>query len=213
MFTELQENFVGFESFFELNSWHSSYVRQTWMAQLILAKFLCGELSSFYPRGFCYSYAYMHIWFYRFCKRVTCFCTRLIFRKHLELLFMFSTGFIQFLLFYLPVTFFVDSFDAISINMQEILSVNPSANVVLSLETLMSIISTEWPILVELIGPVNPVIIFSSQMNLLRELKLMSAIFHQISIFSSNDRSSKTMKKVFYFIEKALFVVEIFKLL
>ena len=130
MFTELQENFVGFESFFELNSWHSSYVRQTWMAQLILAKFLCGELSSFYPRGFCYSYAYMHIWFYRFCKRVTCFCTRLIFRKHLELLFMFLTGFIQFLLFYLPVTFFVDSFDAISINMQEILSVNPSANVV-----------------------------------------------------------------------------------
>ena len=114
-------NFVGFESFFELNSWHSSYVRQTWMAQLILAKFLCGELSSFYPRGFCYSYAYMHIWFYRFCKRVTCFCTRLIFRKHLELLFMFSTGFIQFLLFYLPVTFFADSFDAISINMQEIL--------------------------------------------------------------------------------------------
>ena len=44
-------------------------------------------------------------------------------------------------------------------------------------------------------------------------LKLVSAIFHQIFIFSSNDRSSKTMKMVFYFIEKALFVLEIFKFL
>ena len=42
-------------------------------------------------------------------------------------------------------------------------------------------------------------------------LKLVSAIFHQISIFSSNERPSKTMKNVFYFIKKALFVLEIFK--
>ena len=175
-------------------------------------QFLCGELSSFYPRGFCYSYAYMHIWFYRFCKRVTCFCTRLIFRKHLELLFMFSTGFIQFLLFYLPVTFFVDSFDAISINMQEILSVNPSANVVVfgdfnvhHKHWMTYSGRTDWPS--------KSCHNFFISNELTQKLKLMSAIFHQISIFSSNDRSSKTMKKVFYFIEKALFVVEIFKLL
>ena len=44
-------------------------------------------------------------------------------------------------------------------------------------------------------------------------LKLMSAIFYQIFIFSSSDRSSKTMKNVFYFILKALFVLKIFKFL
>ena len=42
-------------------------------------------------------------------------------------------------------------------------------------------------------------------------LKLVSAIFYKIFISSSNDRPSKTMKNVFYFIEKALFVLEIFK--
>ena len=31
-------------------------------------------------------------------------------------------------------------------------------------------------------------------------LKLVSAIFYQIFVFSSNDRPSKTMKNVFYFI-------------
>ena len=44
-------------------------------------------------------------------------------------------------------------------------------------------------------------------------LKLLSAIFYQIFIFSSSDRPSKTMKNVFYFILKALFVLEIFKFL
>ena len=44
-------------------------------------------------------------------------------------------------------------------------------------------------------------------------LKLGSAIFYQIFIFSSNDSPLKTMKIVFYFISKALFVLEIFKLL
>ena len=44
-------------------------------------------------------------------------------------------------------------------------------------------------------------------------LKLVSAIFYQILIFSSNDSPSITMKNVFYFIEKALFVLEIFKFL
>ena len=44
-------------------------------------------------------------------------------------------------------------------------------------------------------------------------LKLVSAIFYQIFICSSSDRLSKTMKNVFYFILKALFVLEIFKFL
>ena len=44
-------------------------------------------------------------------------------------------------------------------------------------------------------------------------LKLVSAIFNQIFIFSSSDRPSKTMKNDFYFILKALFVLEIFKFL
>ena len=44
-------------------------------------------------------------------------------------------------------------------------------------------------------------------------LKLVSAIFSQIFIFSSNDRPSETMKNVFYFTEKALFVLEILKFL
>ena len=44
-------------------------------------------------------------------------------------------------------------------------------------------------------------------------LKLMSATFCQVFVSSSNDRPSKTMKNVFYFIEKALFVLEIFKFL
>ena len=43
-------------------------------------------------------------------------------------------------------------------------------------------------------------------------LKLVSAIFCQIFIFSPNDSPSKTIKNV-YFIEKALLVLEIFKFL
>ena len=46
-----------------------------------------------------------------------------------------------------------------------------------------------------------------------KNLKLLLAIFYQIFIFSPNDSPLKTMKNVFYFIEKALFVLEIFKFL
>ena len=42
-------------------------------------------------------------------------------------------------------------------------------------------------------------------------LKLVSAFFYRIFIFSPNDSASKTMKNVFYFIEKALFVLKIFQ--
>ena len=46
-----------------------------------------------------------------------------------------------------------------------------------------------------------------------KTLNLVSAIFYQIFVFPPNDSPSKTMKYVFYFIKKALFVLEIFKLL
>ena len=44
-------------------------------------------------------------------------------------------------------------------------------------------------------------------------LKLVSAISYEIFIFSPNDSPSKTIKNVFHFIEKALFILEIFKFL
>ena len=44
-------------------------------------------------------------------------------------------------------------------------------------------------------------------------LKLVSAIFFTNFYFSPNVSSSKSMKYVFYFIQKALFVLEIFKYL
>ena len=44
-------------------------------------------------------------------------------------------------------------------------------------------------------------------------LKLVSAIFIQIFNFSPNDSLSKTMKNIFYFIQKALSVLEIFRFL
>ena len=48
---------------------------------------------------------------------------------------------------------------------------------------------------------------------LLQKLKLVSAIFYQIFIFSPNDSPLKIMKNAFYFIKKALFVLEIFEFL
>ena len=56
--------------------------------------------------------------------------------------------------------------DSISSNIDEVLSINLSAVFVFG--TLTSIIRTGLPILVELIDPVNSVIIFLSQMTLLR---------------------------------------------
>ena len=64
-------------------------------------------------------------------------------------------------------------FDPTSSKIDEGLSINPSANV-LSLQTLVSIIRTGSPILVELTNLVNSVIIFLSQMTLLRWLTFLS---------------------------------------
>ena len=50
-------------------------------------------------------------------------------------------------------------------------------------------------------------------MNFRECLNLVSAIFYRFFAFPPNDSPSKTMKSVFYFIKKALFVLEIFKLL
>ena len=44
-------------------------------------------------------------------------------------------------------------------------------------------------------------------------LKLVSTIFIKFLFFSPNDSPSKTMKNVFYFILKTLFVLKIFKFL
>ena len=49
--------------------------------------------------------------------------------------------------------------------------------------------------------------------NLAKKLKLVSTIFYQFFIFSPHDILSKTIKNVFYLIEKALFVLKIFKFL
>ena len=46
-----------------------------------------------------------------------------------------------------------------------------------------------------------------------RKLKLVSAVFYQIFIFSPNDSLSKTIKNVFYLIWKAFFVLRTFKFL
>ena len=75
---------------------------------------------------------------------------------------MFSTGFTSLkVLLLFPLS-----------NIDEVLSINPSANV-LSLETLTSIIRTGLPILVELIELVNSVIIFLSQLTLLKGLTFL----------------------------------------
>ena len=63
-------------------------------------------------------------------------------------------------------------FDSISSNIDEVLSINPSVNVFV-FGDLISIIRTGLPILVELIDLVNCVIIFLSQMTLLRWLKFL----------------------------------------
>ena len=71
-----------------------------------------------------------------------------------------------------PFTSLCTVFDSISCNIDEVLSINPSA-LCLSLETLTSIMRTGLPILLELIDLVNSVIIFLSQTNLFRWLTFL----------------------------------------
>ena len=100
----------------------------------------------------------------------------LISRKLCRFLLMFRTGFTSLIvlpLFLLLITFFifVHVFDSVSSKIDEVLLINPSA--FLSLEALTSIIRTGLPILVELIDLVNSVLIFVSQMTLLRCLTFL----------------------------------------
>ena len=52
-----------------------------------------------------------------------------------------------------------------------------------------------------------------TKFDMLFYLKLVSAIFYNFFTFSPNDGPFKTMKNVFYFIKKAIFVLKIFKFL
>ena len=70
-----------------------------------------------------------------------------------------------FFLYQSPPSALCTVFDSISSNIDEVLSINPSANV-FAFKTLTSIIRTGLPILLELIDLVNSIIIF--QMTLLR---------------------------------------------
>ena len=95
-------------------------------------------------------------------------------RKLWRFLLMFLTCFTSLsvlfsFLYWSPSSSLHMAFDSISSNINQVLLINPSANVflMLSLETLRSIIRTGVPILVEVIDLVNSVIIFLSQMNLL----------------------------------------------
>ena len=74
-----------------------------------------------------------------------------------------------FFLYRSPLSALCTVFYSVSSNIDEVLSINPSANF-LSLEILPSIIRTGLPILVELIDLANSFIIFLSQMTLLRWL-------------------------------------------
>ena len=87
---------------------------------------------------------------------------------------MFSTGFTSLMSYFFFLYWSLSLslcmvFGSVSSNTDEVLSINPSGNI-LSFKTLTSIIRTGLPILAELIDLVNSVIIFLSQMILLRWL-------------------------------------------
>ena len=143
---DLRSNFVDCELFLESFK-HSCSVwdKPGWLNWF--SQFLCERLSSFNLKGFYCSYT----WSRSSCERRTFFCTGPIPRKLCRFLLMF---FRLVLLHSVSDFFFLyrSHPSAISSNIDEVLLINPSANVFLSLETLMSIIRTGSPILVELIN-------------------------------------------------------------
>ena len=101
----------------------------------------------------------------------------LISRKLCTSLLMFSTGFTSLMSYFFFLYWSLSLslcmvFGSVSSNTDEVLSINPSGNI-LSFKTLTSIIRTGLPILAELIDLVNCVIIFLSQMTLLRWLTFL----------------------------------------
>ena len=103
----------------------------------------------------------MHVVF--LCEVATSFCTE----NYEYSCFMFSTCVTAsftvvsyfFFLYWLLSSSLCTNFDVVIFKMDEVLSINPSANYS-SLETLTSVIRTSWTILVELIDLVDSVIIF-----------------------------------------------------
>ena len=93
-------------------------------------QFICYGLTSFNLKGFYYSFTWSCI----LCEGRNSFCMWLISRKLCGFLCMFSTGFTSLsvlLIFPLLITFFVfcTIVYSISSNIDEVLSINPSANV------------------------------------------------------------------------------------
>ena len=92
-------------------------------------QFLCEGLSSFNLKRFYYSYA----WSCSLCERRTSFCMRVISRKLCGLLLIFSTSFtlVSVLLLFLyrsPSSLLCTIFDSVSPDIDEVLPINPSAN-------------------------------------------------------------------------------------
>ena len=113
-------NFIGCESFLEWNSWHFCCIwdKLGWLNWFW--EFLCGWSSSFNLKRFCYSY----VWSCSLCKGKTsfldsylCFWMALI---HSVSYFFFHYGSSSFSL--------CTCFDAIWSNIDEVLLMNPSAN-------------------------------------------------------------------------------------
>ena len=111
-------------------------------------------------KNFCNS----HAWSWSLSEGKTSFCA--VYKKILQILiYVFSFSF--FFLIQSPSLSSSVShlrFDGIWSNIDKVLLINPPANVFV----FMSIVTTGWPILVELVDLVNSVIIFISQITFLR---------------------------------------------
>ena len=143
-------------------------VRQTWMTQLVLAISLWGGYLPLIRKD---SGTHMH-GLAVYVKEGLPFARDLSLENSADSYLCFRLALLHsvsyfFFLYRSPSSALCTVFDSISSNIDEVLSINPSANV-LSLETLTSITRTGLPILVELIDLVNSVINFLSQMTLLR---------------------------------------------
>ena len=101
-------------------------VRQSWILNWFW-QILCQWLPSFNLKWFCYLY----IWSWILCEGKTSFCTELITRKLCRFLLMFSTGFTSLSVLLLPLSL-CSVFNAISSNIDEVLSVIPPATVFIS---------------------------------------------------------------------------------
>ena len=139
-------------------------MRQTWMAQLILAISLWGYL----PLILKDSSTHVHV-LVAYVKEGLPFAQDISLENSADSYLCFWLALLHsvsyfFFLYWSPSSALCTLFDSIPSNMDE---------VPLSLETLTSIIRTGLPILVELIDLVNSVIIFLSQMTLLRWLTFL----------------------------------------